>query len=241
MKRVKHHLESFVGFSFSSQIPFILFAEIVVGFFTVIVSLVLFLKIGREVLGKEIFPIDTLITHTIYSLRSPEMTIFMNFITFLASNIFLTSAIIFTILFLLTKNKKDAFVFAFILISGVGLNQALKDTFQRARPTFLPLATEQSYSFPSGHTMNGFIFYTCLSYFIFRRFKNKKLGYFLIVCSAILVLLIGVSRVYLGVHFPTDVIAGYLGGILWFVIVLLFEKTVVFFKLFRKYESNKKY
>jgi undecaprenyl-diphosphatase len=63
----------------------------------------------------------------------------------------------------------------------------------------------------------------------------------MIVFSAILVLLIGISRIYLGVHYPSDVLAGYVAGLGWFVLVLVFEKTLLFLRMFRTYESNKKY
>jgi undecaprenyl-diphosphatase len=126
------------------------------------------------------------------------------------------------------------------LFFGIALNFLLKSMFQRPRPTFLPLVQENFYSFPSGHAMNSFIFYTSLSFFIFRRIRNKYLRIGLIFLSMMFILLIGISRVYLGAHYASDVVAGYVTGFLWFVLVLFFEKSLVFLKLFKRYRAYSK-
>jgi undecaprenyl-diphosphatase len=132
----------------------------------------------------------------------------------------------------LIKKRKDALVFSFTLFFGIGLNLLLKDMFHRPRPHLMPLVHETSYSFPSGHAMNSFIFYTCLSFFVFRKLKNRQLGISLITVSGVLLLLIGISRIYLGAHYPSDVLAGYMAGLCWFVVVFLFEKTLIFLRFF---------
>ncbi|HVF69803.1 MAG TPA: phosphatase PAP2 family protein, partial [Xanthomonadales bacterium] len=96
-------------------------------------------------------------------------------------------------------------------------------------------------SFPSGHSMNSSVFFLSLTYFIFRNTRNRKLGIILTIFSGIIVVLIGLSRIYLGVHFPSDVLGGYAAGLLWFVAVLLFEKIIIFLRLFKKFEMGKKY
>lgn len=242
MKKVRNQLSKALGFSTSSQIVFLLIIEVILGSLFALVMLFAFFKVGAKVIDKNINFFDNSVVQFTYSFRNPILTEFMKIITSLGGGIFLGIAVIATILFLLKSHKKDALIFSFILFFGVGLNFLLKNIFQRPRPNLLPLIkTDASYSFPSGHTMNSFIFFTCLSYFIFRKFKNRKLGLGLALGAVLLVFLIGVSRIYLGVHYPSDVIAGLIAGLAWFVIVLLFEKTIILLRLFRKYEIDKKY
>ncbi len=241
MRKVKQKTSEIIKFSLSSQVTLLLFGEIIIGLFLTLVTLFFFLKLGDKVIDQEAIFFDSTLTHFIYLFRSPFMTTIMRDITFFGGQILLGSAVIVTILFLLKKHKKDALVFAFILFFGIGLNLLLKDMFQRPRPDIVPLVHETSYSFPSGHAMNSFIFYTCLSFFIFRRFKNKQLKIMLICGSALLIFLIGLSRIYLGVHYPSDVIAGYTAGLCWFVMVLLFDRTLIFFRLFKNRDLEKQY
>ncbi|EKD87117.1 MAG: hypothetical protein ACD_37C00032G0001 [uncultured bacterium] len=79
--------------------------------------------------------------------------------------------------------------------------------------------------------MNSFVFYFAIAYFIYRETGNTK--YFLtsIAITSLFVLFIGISRVYLGVHYPSDVIAGYIAGFIWLVSAILFDKTIIFERL----------
>jgi len=227
-------------FSRSSEAVLTLVLELIVGLGVVLGSLFIFLRLAERVLGKEVIFFDSSITNFIISFRAPVFTDVMIFISFLGGTYFLTLAIILTILFLWRKHKKDAVMFSFIFFSGIGLNLLLKEIFQRPRP-LEPLIHQLEYSFPSGHAMNSFVFYGALTYFVFWHMKNKKLGLLFSVLAGLLVLAIGISRVYLGVHFPSDVLAGFLAGLCWMGIVILVEKTLLFFRLFRKFEIERKY
>lgn len=231
-----------LGFSFSNSVNLFLFLQLTAGLLFAIISMGLFLKLAREVFENETVLLDTVVSQFAQGIRNPLLTTCMVFITTLGGEIFLTLSVIVTIiLIILKKHRKDAFIFAFILLSGLGLNLLLKQTFQRARPEIMALFVEPTYSFPSGHAMNSFIFYSCLSYFIFLKMKNRRLAGILICTSIVLVILIGLSRIYLGVHYATDVLAGFAAGFFWFVIILLFEKGIKFFRLFKAYELEKKY
>lgn len=219
-----------------------LFFEIFACALAVIGGLYIFLKLSHKIIENEIIFFDSIIMNYLYSLHSPFLTSIMKFITFFGGEIFIGSAIIITILFLYIKrHKKDALIFGFILLFGIILNLFLKGIFERARPDLFTMIIEKTYSFPSGHSMNSFVFFISISYFVFHNSHNKKLGLILSLASAILVFLIGISRVYLGVHYPSDVLGGYAAGLLWFTAVLLFEKILIFLRLFREYELNKKY
>lgn len=230
MQKIRQKTRQLLDFSVGSQIAFVLLSEIIVGLFITIVGVGLFLKLAAEVTNKEMGSFDLAVTNAVYLLRSPFMTPVMNAFTFFGGELFLDVIIFLTIVLLFRKHKKDALIFSFILALGIGLNLYLKDFFHRPRPDFFPLAFEKTYSFPSGHAMNSFVFYTCVSYFIFWHLQHKRIKYILIVSSAVLIFLIGLSRIYLGVHYPTDVLAGFIAGLCLFVVVLLFEKTVIFFR-----------
>lgn len=214
-----------------SRLLFILHTQIVLSIVLILGALFIFLKIGNEILGDEVFSFDITITNFIYSFRSPQMTYVMLFITSLGGAFFLFILSIITILYIATKRRKDAIIYSIILYTGVILNIIVKQIVQRPRPHHLPLIREDSFSFPSGHAMNSFVFYAAFSYFILRETKNTKIAIVISIVSVLLVLCIGLSRIYLGVHYPSDVVAGYIAGFIWFISAILFEKTIIFRRL----------
>lgn len=217
-----------------SQVTLLLTFQTLIGLLSVIGSLFIFLKLAREVFENELYVFDTSILQYFYSIRTPFLTEIMRMFTFLGGNIVITSATLITI-FLLWKNRyrKDALLFAFILIFGVILNLLLKDIFGRQRPDLFPLVFESSSSFPSGHAMNSLVFYSSLTYFVFHISRKKRFATILIVVTILLVSGIGLSRIYLGAHYPSDVLAGYAAGLLWFSLVILCRKTLIFYRIFR--------
>jgi undecaprenyl-diphosphatase len=208
----------------------LLVTELVVGVMAIILCLSLLLTFSRNFLT--VF--DLYIIHWIYSFRSDSLTLLMKTFTFFGGEMFLITGILLLLICIWERHRISSFSFTFLLVFGTVINLLLKDIFHRHRPDYMPLVHELTYSFPSGHSMNSFIFYTCLAYFIIRNTKNNKIKFFTIICTASIILLIGLSRVYLGAHYPSDVIAGYIAGMLWFFIILLVEKTAHYFKLFKK-------
>ncbi len=88
----------------------------------------------------------------------------------------------------------------------------------RSRPsTTMLFSYEKSFSFPSGHTMMSTIFYGLIIYYVYKNIKNKNLKYLLVSLLSLIIVMIGVSRVYLGVHYATDVAAAYILGIVYLV------------------------
>ena len=168
---------------------------------------------------------DTAMYNLIIKLMSTGATAFMMFVSHLGSAVVLITL---TIAFLiLVKNKKDSRCIALNLILVFLLNRILKFIIARPRPEILRLVPEDGYSFPSGHAMVSMGFYGFLIYLICKNVKNKKIKYPLIISLSLLILTIGISRIYLGVHYFTDVIGG-------FII------AIIYLKLFIKYIYNKK-
>jgi undecaprenyl-diphosphatase len=235
-KTKKSLLKEIANFTLSSKETVIITTEIFIGVALCFFSLVLFVHFSDDVLERDFEQFDSIISQTIYQLRSPTLTYIMMEITALGSGTHILISSLVGIIFLIKKHKKESILFSLALIMGILINGALKTIIQRPRPLEDALILEKMSSFPSGHAMNAFIFFSLLSYFSYHFFKNKKITLVLSLFSACCILLVGVSRVYLGVHHPTDVLAGYLAGFWWFITVLLVEHTLIFYKLFKRSE-----
>jgi len=162
--------------------------------------------------------IDTIMYNLIIELMSNGTTAFMMFVSHLGSAVVLiTLAIAFLVL---VKNKKDSRCIALNLVLVFLLNRILKFIIARPRPEILRLVPEEGYSFPSGHAMVSMGFYGFLIYLIYTKIKSEKLKYSLITFLGLLILFIGISRIYLGVHYFTDVIGGFVIAVIylhWFI------------------------
>ncbi len=121
-------------------------------------------------------------------------------------------------LFLLNK-KIGISIFSNLVIVTI-LNQLLKAILQRPRPTEYRIVEETGYSFPSGHSMVSMAFYGYLIYLIYKYVKNKYIKWISIVLLSILVCSIGISRIYLGVHYTSDVLGGFLISMSYLVIYI---------------------
>lgn len=198
--------------------------------FIIIICLVITGFILEDVYEREILEFDKL-AFSLFKIRTPLLTKIFLIITNLGSPYVL---IVLTLLSFLLKNKK----LSFIITGNLGLitiiNQVLKFIVKRPRPNDLFLIVETGYSFPSGHSMVSLSFYGLLIYFIYKYFKNKKLKIFLITLLSLIIVLIGVSRVYLGVHFVSDVISGFLLSLSYLII---FIKVINKFILKESYEK----
>ncbi len=112
-------------------------------------------------------------------------------------------------------HRKELLLLVFSVSGAALFNLLLKGVFQRERPNLYRLAEETGFSFPSGHSMAAFALYGVLAYLLWRHIASKKGRLALIALAALLVLSIGLSRIYLGVHYPSDVLAGYLASMVW--------------------------
>ena len=121
------------------------------------------------------------------------------------------------VVFLITRGRfQQAFYTALATGGGAIFGTVLKSLFARARPEVVPHLVEvNSLSFPSGHSMNSAIIYLTLAVMISRSFEEHKTRIFIIGVAALLVLTIGFTRLYLGVHYPTDVLGGWTVGATW--------------------------
>ena len=192
----------------------------------IIIGILIILFCGLIVLIKmdKIAGFDT----TIYNLVTFKMTDNMNTIykvlTFFGSTLFIILlSVFFFFLFLIMKKKNCSFIVAGVIIISTIVNNVVKIIIRRARPTVLALVTEKSFSFPSGHTMASVSLYGILLYLVLKSKLDKKLKVVFSTFLVLLPILVGISRIYLGAHFASDVI----GAGIMSIILLLIETNVI--------------
>ena len=140
----------------------------------------------------------------LFKYKSDILTNIMKIITFLGSAL---SIILLTVfLIIVVKGKRNKILILINVIVTTLLNQLLKNVFQRGRPID-SIIEESGYSFPSGHSMVSMAFYGFLIYLVYK--SNIKYKGLIVGLLSVLIVLIGISRIYLGVHYPTDVIGGF--------------------------------
>lgn len=173
------------------------------------IFLILFIIVLIFVLTNNTQYIDDKIYNFIFGLRSSGFDSFMKIITQLGNPLPVT--IVFILLFiLLSGTKENLFFVGCNTIITVSSNQLLKHIIRRARPDHLRLIIQNGYSFPSGHAMISICLYGAILYLINSKLKNKTIKILLSILLVLLIFLIGISRIYLGVHYPSDIIGGHL-------------------------------
>jgi len=130
--------------------------------------------------------------------------------------------------FAMRKWKREARLFALTMIGAGLLNITLKLAFKRPRPVpFFNLSPPETYSFPSGHSLTSAVFFGALAAILTARIKSRRVRVGVWIVSTAMFLLIGLSRIYLGVHYTTDVIAGFVAALIWILVVRFVEMGLV--------------
>ena len=183
------------------------------------ICLIGFFALAEDVFNKEIMNGD-IVGYKLVStfLISDFTTPIAKFITNFGGAIILIGSA-FT-LFIFIKNKKIGVSIISNLAIITVLNQLLKRIVQRPRPTEFRIVEESGYSFPSGHSMVSMAFYGYLIYLIYKYVKNKYLKWISIILLSILICFIGISRIYLGVHYTSDVLGGFFISISYLIIYI---------------------
>lgn len=172
-------------------------------------------------------PIDQQVFDTIEPHITKSRTVFMEIISFLGNHVFLVPANLLLLLyFLIKRNKYYALKVAIIALSSVSVMSLLKRSFHRPRPAQPLVDGITNFSFPSGHAFMSVAFYGLLIWLTYEIISNKTLRRFIIFLLVLLILAIGFSRIYLRVHYTTDVIAGFCFGTIWLIISLWLAKKI---------------
>lgn len=195
-------------------------------FLVFVIGTNLFVELSEEVQGETIDGFDNSVTDYVTSLRTPALNQFFQFVTDLGDvyAYLIVTTIVALFFFFKLRNKKFILQLLGVVILSALANLALKEAFDRARPTIDHLVVVKTLSYPSGHAMSAMAYYGFLIYLIFHIKMNKWLRIFLTLLFSALIFFIGLSRVYLGVHFPSDVVGGFVAGLIWVALcVVLFN------------------
>lgn len=172
----------------------------------------------------EPLPLDLSIQKAFFALRGQLLNAMVVVITHLSDTV--TIVAFCAVLLVLPNRKQYGIPLSLAALGGVAVYKPMKHIFLRARPdAALHLVEQGGYSFPSGHSVTSVVFYGLLIYLLARHCKNEKLRKILIPVCGFLALVIGPSRVYVGVHWPTDVLAGWcIGGAVLLVAICILER-----------------
>ncbi len=194
------------------------------GLLLAVFALWVFAQIAEEVLEAESFAFDTNILLTVRSWHSPLLDIGMLGITTIGDPLVLLIICSLLGIWLLQRQQQsEATTLAVAAIGAIGLNVMLKHLFSRDRPALWERVVDVGqYSFPSGHAMVSMVIYGFIGYILATRYRRQQL--WIISLTILLITVIGFSRLYLGVHWPTDIIAGYAAGLVWLVACILSSK-----------------
>lgn len=179
-------------------------------------ALLLFGVIAENVLHGTTQGLDDHIRLVIHAHANPSLTAVMRALSFIGSpSSLFTLGILIVVLYVRSRRPRTAALFVVAVAGAEMLDQLLKLLFHRTRPVaFFGLAEPQGYSFPSGHALVSCVFFGVLAAFAARAGDPaRRLTYY--IAAALIVALIGFSRIYLGVHYFSDVIAGYAAALVW--------------------------
>lgn len=188
--------------------------------------LILFFILGFMVKGSsEGILFDITIMEYVHSNTSQLLINIMNFISYIGSDRFLIP--ITTMFISYTLIKKKYYITKLLLLSTLGsysLNYLLKQVFQRTRPLEYFLVNQGGLSFPSGHSMVTMTFYSTIAFLMTKKLQDMGKKRLIYIITFVMICLMGISRIYLGVHWPTDVIGGYLAGYIFYYLSVTLVK-----------------
>jgi undecaprenyl-diphosphatase len=164
-------------------------------------------------------PVDTATTAFLHGLANPTLDALMNAATFVGSSPVLTAVVALAVILLVVRRRRAEAAFLVIALVGtLVLNDMLKALVQRPRPGFDWAEVWPETSFPSGHSMNSFVVYLGIALIIWR-LERRQVGIVALVLAIVLIVSVGISRIYLGAHWLSDVVGGYLAGALWLLLL----------------------
>ena len=214
---------------YDEKLPYIIM--VVIALIVVVGGINLFVELTDTLTTDSLANYDQQITDYVIAQRSPELTKYFIFVTKVGDvyGYLIVLAITIIISALIFKRWKYVGQVTLVLALASISNMILKRAIDRARPGIEHLVSVETLSYPSGHAMSAMAFYGFLIY-LFYKFKINPLAKFIaILVLAVLIASIGISRIYLGVHFPSDIVGGFIAGLIWvFFCIFLFNIIEVF-------------
>jgi undecaprenyl-diphosphatase len=212
----------------NAQSKRLLSLELLFGLLIAAAALVLFTWLGREILEGEVLAFDNRLREWVHGLASPRLTTIMRGASLYGGPAVLIPAGVLAAVAFLIKGWRRGALLAVVTLAGAGLlNGLLKFSFARVRPaSYFDYPLPGSPSFPSGHALYAASVFGGLAVLVTARIENRPLQLCIWLLAILLILLVGISRVYLGVHYPSDVLAGYSIGVIWVTTVALGDRLV---------------
>ncbi len=208
--------------------------QMALGVFLFVGMTLLLVVLAEHVMtGRPLTVFDQQLSAWIARNRTPQLTNLFIVITTLGSTATGVLATVAAGTYLLLRKKRYWFAAITLTIAGGALlNWSLKLAFQRARPRLDdPIQVFAGYSFPSGHTLTATVVYGTLALLLFTRVKSRRSRVLVIASACVLILLVAFSRIYLGAHYLTDVLAAIAEGVAWislsFTIVSVFRRMKI--------------
>jgi undecaprenyl-diphosphatase len=190
-------------------------------------ALFVFGWLAEEMLEGDTQQFDAVVRTAVHQLATPGLTRLMQVFSFLGSVAAVTAMCLAAICVSLYFHRtRTAALLAITMLGVAVLDVALKYAFHRARPVAFFGATPSSYSFPSGHALGSLCFYGMLAAILAARARGRSAKFCFWMAAVFLVGMIGFSRIYLGVHYPSDVIAGYCAAAVWVGAVGFFDRSL---------------
>ncbi len=189
-------------------------------------ALLFFGWLAEEVLDADTKQFDAFVRTAIHGLASPALTSLMRVVSFLGSvGALATLSLLAIVLFSYFHRYREAVLLAITMAGATVLDLVLKHAFHRTRPVPFFGASPDSYSFPSGHALSSLCFYGALASILSARTSRRDMRLFIWMVAVLLIGSVGFSRIYLGVHYPSDVIAGYCAALVWVGAVDFLDKA----------------
>ena len=201
-------------------------AELAAGFGIALVALMAFALVAGHLYDQEAIALDNVVTPVVHSIQSPVVDAAMEVVTSLGSATVLAIVSVIAVVVLASRRQAAQALFVVTAIAGsVALNGTLKVTVQRPRPVLPWAHVLPDYSFPSGHTMNALVLYLAIALVIWVT-RGRRLGSIAVLVALGIAIAVGVSRIYLGYHYLSDVAGGLAAGIAWLLVVALAFETI---------------
>jgi undecaprenyl-diphosphatase len=192
----------------------------------------LFIELTEGLKSELLASYDTAISEKIVSFRSSSLTKYFLFVTKVGDSLgYIIAFPLCTLLFYwMFKSWKYVIQISLVMALALSSNLILKKIINRTRPEAEHLVAVETLSYPSGHAMTAMAFYGFLIYLISQFRISKILKFPIIILLILLILSIGISRIYLGVHFPSDIAGGYIAGLIWVVFCVMIFNLMKIFK-----------
>lgn len=191
--------------------------------FSCISLVVLFSYLATAISQNKISHFDEPIISVVQAVEEPWLTTLAKLLATIGSgSVVVSIALILAVLLYFLRRREQALLVLVVILGSGALNQILKIVFRRERPDIHRIMEIGGFSFPSGHAMLAMSLYGILAYILWRNVKTAASRVLLVSAAVVMILAIGTSRIYLGVHYPSDIVGGISISAVWLIISTTF-------------------